>query len=450
MLRSLFVSFSFLLLLGVSFAVPFVAVLGYVWVDIFRPQNVAYSILTELPVSAIIGAVAFASYALLDRRHPPRLSAGIVVLLAWAGWITLTTLWAAFPALAWVKWDWAFKTILFAAFIPFAIRSRIQIEAFILVFLLSSAIQIVPFGAKTILSGGGYGRNLGVIGGNSLLAESSTLSAVSCMVIPLTLFLWRSGRILPSSRIIQFGYLAFALMALSTVIGTHARTGLVALAVLGAAFWWRTKHKILTLAAVAVFAVVVSETAGDLWKDRMATIGTYSTESSAMTRIAVWRWTLEYVAEHPFGGGFDAYLLSRYKIESTEEGRISIEITGRAFHSIYFEVLGEHGIVGLILFLLMFLTFFINLNYAKKLSKDRPDLIWCQNLSFCLNLSMLTLMVSGIFVGFAFLPFHYYLVGLSIALREYVRRATTSKTAVRSGHRRLPIAATPEPVMRRS
>jgi hypothetical protein len=39
---------------------------------------------------------------------------------------------------------------------------------------------------------------------------------------------------------------------------------------------------------------------------RMGTIENNQADESA-TRIAVWKWTLGYVAEHPFGGGFDSF-----------------------------------------------------------------------------------------------------------------------------------------------
>jgi hypothetical protein len=60
--------------LGLGIATPFVMTLGYVWVDTFRPQDVAYLILNELPVAFIMGAGAFMTYFLLDRRSPPPLT----------------------------------------------------------------------------------------------------------------------------------------------------------------------------------------------------------------------------------------------------------------------------------------------------------------------------------------------------------------------------------------
>ena len=71
MLRSLWLLFVYTSFLGLSVNAPFVATLGYVWVDTFQPQNVAYIILNQFPVALIMGSVAFGGYLLLDRRSPP-------------------------------------------------------------------------------------------------------------------------------------------------------------------------------------------------------------------------------------------------------------------------------------------------------------------------------------------------------------------------------------------
>src|ERR1700712_308355 len=111
--------FVYVSFLGLSVRAPFVATLGYVWVDTFQPQGVAYIILNQLPVAMIMGLIALAGYFLLDRRSPPPLTTQTVLQACMAVWITLTLIWAEVPDAAWVKWDWAFKTIAFATFIPY-------------------------------------------------------------------------------------------------------------------------------------------------------------------------------------------------------------------------------------------------------------------------------------------------------------------------------------------
>ena len=158
-MSDLLVTLAFLGFLAFGLVAPFFLTLGYVWVDTFYPQYVGAGLLASVPVSFIMGAAAVGSYLLFDRRSPPKPSVTLALYLALAVWITLTSTWAVMPGPAWVKWDVSFKTVLFAAFLPFAVRSRVQIEAFVQVLLFSTAAHLLPWGPKTLITGGGYGQS---------------------------------------------------------------------------------------------------------------------------------------------------------------------------------------------------------------------------------------------------------------------------------------------------
>ena len=53
MLRSIWLLFVYVSFLGLGASAPFILALGYVWVDTFKPQEVAYIILNQLPVAFI-------------------------------------------------------------------------------------------------------------------------------------------------------------------------------------------------------------------------------------------------------------------------------------------------------------------------------------------------------------------------------------------------------------
>ena len=196
MLRTLFMTAIFVSFLAVGLAAPFILTLGYVWVDTLRPQDITWYILNQMPVALIMGVAAMAGYYLLDRRSPPRLTLGTLLPVLIGCWITATMFWAEVPAAGWPKWNWAFKSVMFSAFIPLVIRSRVQIEAFVQIYVLSLAANFIPFAAKVLISGGGYGQNLGLMGGNANLSEGELLSTVVLMAIPLALHLSRHTQFL--------------------------------------------------------------------------------------------------------------------------------------------------------------------------------------------------------------------------------------------------------------
>jgi putative inorganic carbon (HCO3(-)) transporter len=419
-LRSILLLFVYISFLGLGVSAPFIATLGYVWVDTFRPQDVSYVILNQVPVAMVMGAVAVALYFVFDRRAVPKLRAITVLQLAFAAWITLTTTLALIPDVAWEKWDWAFKTVMFSAFIPLTIRSRVQIEAFLQVYMFSLAANLVPFGLKMAISGGGYGQDLSLGGGNTGLSEGSTLAAVSVMTIPIYLYLRQHAILVPKTILFRSVYFVLAGLAVLTTIGTFERTGLIGLLTLGIVALVKSRRKILTLLVGLIVSGIAAYAMTDAWTARISTIGDYAKESSALARILVWRWTLDFASSHPFGGGFGAYRLDHIELP---DGAIRF---GVAFHSIYFEVLGEQGWIGLFLFLSIAAASLLALQRASKQARPHAELSWCRDLVATIQVSLIVLLVCGSFIGIAFQPMIPYLFAMAVSASEYVRRAVAA------------------------
>jgi probable O-glycosylation ligase (exosortase A-associated) len=420
-LRSLFLLFIYASFVGLTVNAPFVATLGYVWVDTFQPQQIAYIILNQIPVAMILGLAAFGGYLLVDRRDPPPVTRETILQLTMAVWVTCTTLWAQVPDAAWAKWDWAFKTLVFAAFIPYSIRSRVQIEAFAQTYVFSLAANFIPFGLKTLISGGGYGVNLGLEGGNTGLSEGGLLSTVCLMAVPLAMHLAQHSQLLPRWKILPLAYWATAGLAIATAVGTFERSALLGLVVLGGYMWLRSKNKLLLGAAIAAVGAVIIYSTASSYANRMSTIGTYQSDASAYTRILVWKWTLNFIASHPFGGGFQTYLINSVELPATGGTPAHVEF-GRAFHSSYFEVLGEHGYVGMAIFLTIAISMFLRLNRIAKRARPHPELQWVVSMSNALQSGFAVFMSSGAFVGIAFQPIFWYFVAMGVSLHAYLYR----------------------------
>jgi len=434
-LRSAWLVLLYLSFLGLGITTPFVMTLGYVWVDTFQPQAVAYFILNELPVAFIMGAGAFLTYFALDRRSPPPLTLASLCQVGLAIWMTITLSWAELPDRAWVKWDWAFKAMVFAAFVPLVIRSRVQIEAFVQTYVFSLAANFVPFGLKVLASGGGYGRNLGLQAGNSGLAEGGYLSTVCLMAVPLALFLGRHGKLIPRLPMMHLAYGGIAVLAIVTAIGTYERSALVGLVMLGLYMFLRSRRKFLFALIGGAAAIAVMVLAAKSWDARVSTISDYATEGSALTRLLMWKWTLGFVSEHPFGGSFDAYGISTIMMPPDALNPGGYVQTGRAYHSIYFEVLGDLGYPGLIMFLLVIVSSLWSLLRLSRKCRKIPDLVWVADLSDAIQTGMLVFLTAGAFVGLAFQPPFWYFVAMGISLRAYLWHAERAETGNLQGWR---------------
>jgi putative inorganic carbon (hco3(-)) transporter len=427
MFRSLYISLVYGTFLFSGLVAPFAFGLGYVWVDTFTPQNIAYSIMNEFPVSQVMAAGAVGLYLLLDRRRPPTMNAVTVLLLTMMCWVTFTTFNSPVaPEAAWGKWNWAIKTIVFSAFMPAMFRSRVQIESFLQIYVFSLAGQLLPFAGKTILTGGQYGVSFGLVGGNSGLAEGAHLATVCLLIIPILLHLRRHTIILPRWPVVRLIYAGLVVACLAACVGTYERTAIVGALVVAVGLWLRSNRKLVfgaMFAAAMVGAGAYVATSDSEWVARMKTIGTYSQDTSAYGRILVWRWTLDFVKDHPFGGGFNAYLVDEFVVPGTRDNPTPFIDRGRAFHSAYFEMLGEHGWIGLGLFLSLCGATFFTFGSAARRARRLAGMQWCHDLARCLQISLLVPMICGNFIGIAFQAEFYYLFALSVMLRHQVRTA---------------------------
>ena len=217
-------------------------------------------------------------------------------------------------------------------------------------------------------------------------------------------------------------YPALSVVAIAAAVGTFERTGLIGMAVVGGGLWLRSRRK-LTFGLIALVAGAgVMFLTSDAWNQRISTIKDYNKEGSALARILVWKWTLDYTASHPFGGGFNDYVFDRIELPTPNGGPPFVR-NGVAFHSIYFEVLGEQGYLGLGIFAGLIGLTFRNLQRVANKAKKMTDLKWARELAYALQVSLITLLACGAFVGIAFQPMLYYLFGISACLAENLRLA---------------------------
>jgi probable O-glycosylation ligase (exosortase A-associated) len=418
-------------LFGMGFRRPFLLVLAYVYIDIVSPQRLTYYLLNTVPVSLISVVLAVGAWALFDDKNETRLAPRQVLMLALLIYCGVTTTTADFPLEAMAKWDWVWKTLAFAIFLPLTLRTKLRIETLLLFMVLSAASIIIVGGIKTVASGGGYGALNLMLESNSGLYESSIISCVAIAIIPLIVWLGRYGTIFPRDWRVRLFCAALIFACLLIPIGTQARTGLICIAVLGITFLRQTKRRFLYLGLVAAGSAMVVPNLPDSFTKRMGTIQGYKADQSASTRLAVWQWTIDYAADHPFGGGFDAFRGNKLRIEiakTTTDGEnakieTSIETDkARAYHSSYFEMLGEQGYPGLVLWLLIHVTGLFRMEVLRARYRKSEEFGWIGGLAIALQQAHLIYLVGSLFVGIAFQPFVYMLVGLQIGLDSYASR----------------------------
>jgi O-antigen ligase len=222
-------------------------------------------------------------------------------------------------------------------------------------------------------------------------------------------------------------------------IGTEARTGLVCIAVLGVLTLRNVKRRFLYIAGAGLLGLAAIPFLPQSFTSRMETIQGYQADESANTRLAVWGWTLEYVQDHPFGGGFEAYRQNHIQVQ-TVDARVSGAVeqintrteadSGRAWHSAYFEMLGEQGWPGLFLFLLIHVTGLVRMERLRRRYRGRDgDEAWVAPLASALQHFQIVYLVGGLFVAVAFQPFIWMGIGVQVGFDRLI--AVRERAALR-------------------
>jgi probable O-glycosylation ligase (exosortase A-associated) len=429
-------------LMALGLRKPFIFVLGYAYVDIVSPQRLSYYMLNSVPISLLFFVCALGGFLAMDDKSGTRLAGRQVLLIMLLVWCGFTTMTADFPAAAAEKWDWVWKALLFAIFLPFTLRTRLRIEGLLLFMVIAAGSIIITGGIKTILGGGGYGTlNLG-LSDNSGLYEGSTISTVAIAIVPTILFLGKYGTVFPRDWKVRLYTLALAFACILIPIGTATRTGLICIGLVALMGLRDSKRRLLYIGGMVVAGMIAVPLLPASYTQRMDTIKGYQADESASTRVAVWGWTWNYVQDHPAGGGFNAYLGNHIQLQLKDARGQPINNAveydkARAFHSAYFEMLGEQGFPGFLMWAMLHLSSLFRLEMLRRRFRKStdPDEQWIAPLATALQHGHIIYLVGSLFIGIAFQPFVYMMLACEIGLDSYVLRT-------RPRHARAPMGQT--------
>jgi probable O-glycosylation ligase (exosortase A-associated) len=229
------------------------------------------------------------------------------------------------------------------------------------------------------------------------------------MLFPLSIFLAQY----PPMKILKWPLIGAALTVPLSVIGTQSRGGFVALAAVLFMFLMKSKHKITILVIAIPLGVATINFMPESWSNRMESTEEATDDDSFMGRVSMWKFSSNVTKDHPIeGGGFNVFYLRYLGPMYMPSGWKQ-----RAPHSIYFEVLGEHGYVGLLLFLTMLFTGWFSGGANAKRFRKYEETKWIADLSVATQLSLVGYAVGGLTVNIAIFDLFYHLLIVLVICR---------------------------------
>ncbi len=245
------------------------------------------------------------------------------------------------------------------------------------------------------------------------------------MVLPLMNYL----RLQSAHRIVRIG-LIFAMMScLLAVVGTYSRGGLLALFAMSAFLWWNSKGRIRSGVLIALGLVMAISVMPRDWVARMDTIQHFHHSGSANDRLTVWRQAWGIAIANPLtGAGFKA------TASPTVIHRYFPDAHQRATHSIWFQLVSQGGFPLLFIFIAMNVVGVVSLWRLRWRTRGDPSLLWINQLSRMIEVSMVAYLVGGSFLSLGYYSLFYTLM---IVVASIGAIAKTSQVPASSPYRRI-------------
>lgn len=368
---------------------PWVGILGWTWLSIMNPHAYSWH-LNSFPVAATVAVSVLLGVLITRDRREFFTTRESVVLMLFMAWLCATLPFSFHFDQSYPLWNRVMKIDLMVLIAMVVLHSKKHINALTWVLVGSLGFYGVKGGLFTLVTGGTH-RVWGPI--NSFIEGNNELALALVMVIPLMRFLQLTTKSIWINRALT----AAMLLSATAAIGSYSRGALVAIVAMGVVLWWRTEKKVVSGVLLIAVGVAILAFMPELWWDRMDSIRLGGDESSAGGRINAWWMAWNLAKANFFGGGFGIYTQDVFATYAPNP------LDVHAAHSIYFMVLGEHGFVGLFLFLLLWYFVWKSAGRLRIQGQKLAQTQWLSHLGAMCQVSL-----AGYAVGGAFLSLSYY------------------------------------------
>ena len=387
---------------------PWVGIMGWTWLSLMNPHTLTWE-LRDMPVAAIMAVATLIGIIISRDRKNFYVTPETGILIAFMLWMSITLVFS-------INFDWStfmWKRVMKIDFMILAALVVLYSKKHItlLIWVVAGSIGFYGFkgGLFTLATGGNY-----LVWGppGSYIEGNNELALAMILVIPLINFLYLTQE----NKWLKRGLLAWMLLCAAAALGSHSRGALLAIGAMATVLWWRSPAKLKYGLIIAVVGIVALAFMPETWMTRMTSIGEYKADASAMGRINAWWMAWNLASDRFLGGGYEIYtpeIFSAYAPDPLDLHQA---------HSIYFQVLGEHGFVGLFLFVLLWGMVWRQAGKLRKEGLTQPETHWISYLGAMCQVSLAGYAVGGAFLSLAYFDLPYNLLLLVVLSRRWLDR----------------------------
>lgn len=411
------IAFSFVLaaLSAISLVNPFAGLLSWGWVSFSLPSSSLWGFASLLPANLIIALTTITGWILSSGRLAIRTDRALTLLLMLSFVLALSTVFSLAHEASLPKAKEYMINFAFMGMLLICLNTRVRIDAFVWLMVLCIGYYSLKGGIVFLMSGGAY-RFEGPSG--TSISDNNHLAVAFLLAIPLINYL----RLHAAKRMVRHSLVGLLVLTTFAVLCTQSRGGFIGLVVLGGAFWWmsgrRIGHILAGLAIIGLAAALASENL----VSRLQTIdGAHQRDASFLGRIVSWQMHFDAALDRPLVGA-GPFAIQTWPVFGTyrpTDPIVDVQLQKPvAAHSIYFQVLGDHGFLALGLYIAFVWTAWRNASWVIRQARGQPENLWMVNLASMTRVSILAFAVTGAAVSMAFYDFFLAILILSACVRR--------------------------------
>jgi putative inorganic carbon (hco3(-)) transporter len=441
----------YVLLLIVLGLVPFIlkrawiGAVAWTWIGLMNPHLYTWT-LARFPFAQVIAVSFFLSWLIARDKQRLPMTPGVVLMIVLLIFIVAKTPFAFFPDIAWDMAQRYAKVVIVALLIPSVIYSPLRIRWFLWTILFSIGVFYGVKGGIFALATGGNAQVQGpepsFIGGNT------HLGVALLMVVPLFVAFIRDNVSKLLNTWLKRGAIAGFWLTMLAIVFTYSRGALLGLGAISSLLYLQTRRKLVLAVILTPLALSATALVPAKWFERAETIKTDREEldTSALARIQAWGVATNIALRHPLGAGFTVDAIPVDQWMDYANFHHPGLFKAQAAHSIYFQMLGDHGFIGLSLFAAMLIATFVTLWRVRRFTIEDPERAWLAHYAVALMIGLVGYLVAGAFVSLAGFDLLYtYVVLAAILYREAMPSRVVAPRPVPEQHAAAPATGAAAP-----
>lgn len=392
---------------------PWFGAMLWTWVSLMNPHSLTYGFAQSFPVAAVVAVATLIGLLAAKGKQNPFAEAPAIWLALFVGWMCFTYPFSYNVDGSTQMLSKVLKIDIMALVTLMLLKSKRHIEIFVWVVVGSLGFYGVKGGLFTIMTGGNYR----VWGPGGFIGGNNELALALIVIIPLMRFL----QLQATNRWVKHGFSAAMLLTAAAALGSHSRGALLAIAAMAFYMWLKSPKKMVFGVGILVFSIGLVAFMPEQWEARMSTINTYDQDASAMGRINAWWAAYNVATTHLTGAGFDMYTYEIFAKFAPNP------LDLHAAHSIYFQVLGEHGFIGLFLFLAIWWSTWRTAQWLIRNCGEARETEWCRHLGAMCQVALVGYAVGGAFLSLAYFDLPYDILIIAVLAKRWALEAKSEQ-----------------------